>query len=211
MVYSTDIFSTARGERECDLSAYTQAPSVELLSTQAIMIDDSAPHRVFKIAELARPIANQLVLAGQQKSAVNLARVCRCLEEPVLSTLWATELSLRTLLMVLPRKNRYSGWNHVVCWLGFRLEEQIAECRVIAGRSASWGIRRRRLGPESGATRLGCAGSGRTTRPSSGWTPSGTNYASTHPPVDGSQRCGTYIGALQNPISLTPTCSSPRT
>jgi len=65
------------------------------------MIHDGAPHRVFNISELARVIAHQLILISQE-SAVNLACASRCLEEPVLSTLWETQHSLSILLEVLP-------------------------------------------------------------------------------------------------------------
>ena len=69
----------------------------------ATMIDDNTPYRVFKISELTRLIAGQLVLISR-KSTTNLARVCRSLEDPVLSTLWETQLSLPTLLKVLPEE-----------------------------------------------------------------------------------------------------------
>ena len=74
---------------------------------QATMTDDNTPHRVFKISELARLIAGRLTLIGRG-SAVSLARTCRCLEEPVLSTLWETQSSLHTLLKVLPKGTRYT-------------------------------------------------------------------------------------------------------
>jgi len=61
------------------------------------MTHDGAPHRVLNINELARLVANQLIPINR-KSAVNLACVCRYLEEPVLSTLWETQTSLCTLL-----------------------------------------------------------------------------------------------------------------
>ena len=69
---------------------------------QVTMVDDRAPHRVFKIGELTRLIADQLILISRG-SAVNLACACRYLEEPVLSTLWETQTSLYTLLGTLPR------------------------------------------------------------------------------------------------------------
>ena len=73
------------------------------------MIDSGCgPNRVFKISELSRLITNQLIPTNN-KSAVNLARVCRHLEEPVLSILWATQSSLRTLLDVLPEENWRRG------------------------------------------------------------------------------------------------------
>ena len=76
------------------------------------MINDGAPYRVFKISELARLIANQLILVSRnKKSAVNFACVCRYLEEPALSTLWETQQSLCTLLKTLPRDTR--GWQHL--------------------------------------------------------------------------------------------------
>jgi len=65
------------------------------------MIRDNTPHRIFGISDLTRLIAGQLVLISQQ-TAVNLACACRCLEEPVLSTLWETQYGLCTLLGVLP-------------------------------------------------------------------------------------------------------------
>lgn len=68
------------------------------------MIHDDTPHRIFKISELTRLIASQLVLIDQ-KGTANLARACRCLEEPALSVLWETQWSLYTLLEVLPEEN----------------------------------------------------------------------------------------------------------
>jgi len=68
------------------------------------MIHDGAPLRVFRISELTRVIASQLILTSQE-SAVNLACTCRCLEEPVLGTLWETQQFLSTLLEVLPKAN----------------------------------------------------------------------------------------------------------
>ena len=68
------------------------------------MIHDNAPLRVFKISELTRAIASQLVPISR-KSVANLACACRCLEEPVLSTLWETQESLSILLEVLPEAN----------------------------------------------------------------------------------------------------------
>ena len=65
------------------------------------MIGDSVSHRVFKINELARAIAGQLIPAGQ-KSIVNLACACRYLEEPALSALWETQIPLYTLMGLLP-------------------------------------------------------------------------------------------------------------
>ena len=68
------------------------------------MIHNSTPHRVFGIGELARLIAVQLILISPN-SAMNLACACRCLEEPVLRTLWEAQPSLLTLLNVLPGEN----------------------------------------------------------------------------------------------------------
>jgi len=64
------------------------------------MIDP--PHRVLKIGELTRLIANQLILINRG-GAVDLACTSRYLEEPVLSTLWEIQDSLCTLLKMLPR------------------------------------------------------------------------------------------------------------
>ena len=71
------------------------------------MTHDNISHRIFKITELTRFIANQLVPISR-KSAANLACACRYLEEPVLSTLWETQQSLNILLEVLPRE----AWHH---------------------------------------------------------------------------------------------------
>ena len=87
------------------------------------MIYDSTSHRVLKISELARHIASQLALTHAEGSAVNLACVCRFLEEPILSTLWETQSSLYTLLRVLPEKNWDShSKTQVVCGLDPQLE-----------------------------------------------------------------------------------------
>ena len=67
-----------------------------------MIFNESTPNRVFKIGELARLIASQLILLNP-KSAVDLARTCRYLEEPTLSTLWETQDRLNTLLKVLPK------------------------------------------------------------------------------------------------------------
>ena len=72
------------------------------------MFHDNTPYRVFKDNELTSLIARQLVLISR-KSAVNLARACRSLEEPTLSTLWETQESLCTLLSVLPEKYLWRG------------------------------------------------------------------------------------------------------
>ena len=80
------------------------------------MICDSTPHRVLKINELTRLIANQLVLISR-KSTVNLACVCRSLEEPVLSTLWETERLMATLLRVLPE----GTWEFKYLKLGYTM------------------------------------------------------------------------------------------
>jgi len=66
------------------------------------MIHDSTSHRFFKVDELTRLIARQLVSINKG-SAVNLACASRCLAEPVLSTLWERQQSLDTLLKVLPK------------------------------------------------------------------------------------------------------------
>ena len=93
------------------------------------MIHDT-PQRVFEISELTRLIAGQLVLISR-KSAVSFACACRCLEEPILSTLWETQGSLCTLLEVLPRNSWfYEGtvsYPRVVRGLGLPLEGSNAE------------------------------------------------------------------------------------
>jgi len=90
------------------------------------MIHDSTPHRVLKISELTRHIASQLVLTHSRRSTVNLACACRCLEEPVLSTLWETQWSLITLLRVLPKETwefkHLELGDNMVCDLNFPLE-----------------------------------------------------------------------------------------
>jgi len=56
-------------------------------------------HQIFKIDKLARLVVTVIGREG----AVSLACTCRDLEESVLSTLWAEQDSLRTLLQVLPK------------------------------------------------------------------------------------------------------------
>jgi len=116
---------------------------------------DSASHRVFKIGELARLIAGQLI-PKRQGSAVNLACACRNLEAPALSMLWETQESLYTLLETLPRDNWDWSGESVVCDLNLPLEERTLNDQGYFS-SGSLGIRRRRLGAGSTATRLGCA------------------------------------------------------
>jgi hypothetical protein len=93
------------------------------------MTYDSTPSRVFKVSELTRLIASQLVLINQ-KSAVNLACACRFLEEPVLSILWEVQWSLCVLLQVLPQGTwkfpRPIYEKHVVCDLYLPLESSKA-------------------------------------------------------------------------------------
>jgi len=94
------------------------------------MAHHGIPNRVFKISELTRLIAVQLVLAGE-KSAVNFACTCRYLEEPVLSMLWETQSSLCYLLEVLPEENLGCQYlvsdRHLVCGLGPRCRDSIAD------------------------------------------------------------------------------------
>jgi len=89
------------------------------------MTRDSTPHRVFKISELTGLVANHLVLTSR-KSAANLARTCKCIEEPVLSMLWQTQQSLYILLRVLPGGTWClggAGWDHMVRGLGLLLDK----------------------------------------------------------------------------------------
>jgi len=170
------------------------------------MIHDNMPNRVFKISELTRLIASQLVLISQ-KSTVNLACACRCLEEPVLSTLWETQSVLHTLLEVLPEET----WDfeylekHVVCDLDLLSEESNAQAFGCVS-LGSWGIQHQRIGTGSRDTRLGCVKSAWMILWPPARTPS-TNYASIHLPVDGFRRWKIYIGSSPNPIFPMPTCS----
>ena len=85
-------------------TAASWAPNPQHDSAHASMTHDNTSIRVFRIGELTRVIASQLILISQA-SVVNLACTCRCLEEPVLSTLWEIQQSLPTLLKVLPKAN----------------------------------------------------------------------------------------------------------
>jgi len=92
-----------------DALTFGAKPSCNAL--QLIMVDDSTPYRVLDISELTRLIASHLTLINR-KSVVNFACACRCLEEPVLSTLWKAQRSLFTLLKTLPRNTwcyEYTG------------------------------------------------------------------------------------------------------
>jgi len=190
----------------------TRARSTTGRATATIDDIDNMPHRVFKISELTRVIASHLTPTSSE-SAVNLACTCRCLEEPVLSTLWETQPSLHTLLRVLPEETSWdfehsTHRERVVRDLGPSLEKSSAEVWGCLS-SGPWGTRHQRTGSESNAMLLGCVVSawmgclplGRTSSP---------DYASTHPPADGSQCYMIYFGASRNPIFLTPICSSPR-
>ena len=90
------------------------------------MIHDRASHRVLNIGELTRVIASHLVSISQN-SALNLACACRCLEEPVLSTLWEKQPFLHPLLMTLPG-DTWGQWTNMertriqVCGLNLLLQ-----------------------------------------------------------------------------------------
>ena len=172
------------------------------------MTSDSAAHRVLKTSEITRPVASQLILIAGLKSVVNFACACRHLEAPVLSTLWETQSSIRTLLRVFPSGTLvYDSYTITVRCQGFLLGKSNAQVQDHYS-SRSVKIRRRKLGSDSSATRLGC------TKPMyiRGWSlvraPS-TNYVSIHPLADGSQHCESYPGASQNPIFLVSTYFSP--
>ena len=85
------------------------------------MTRNNTSHRIFKISELTRYIASQLILISRN-SAVNLACVCLYLEEPVLSTLWETQRSLSTLLEVLPE----GSWQYISLVSGRRVVRDLA-------------------------------------------------------------------------------------
>jgi len=107
-----------------NLSAVVKALSPQRGSARATMIPDNTSLRVFKISELARIIASHLIPISRG-SAANLARTCRCLEEPVLSALWEVQVSLPILLKVLPEANwRIDGatGNYIVCALDLPME-----------------------------------------------------------------------------------------
>jgi len=92
------------------------------------MTHDSTPLRVFKISELTRVIASQLILTSRE-SAVNFACTRRCLEEPVLSTIWETQSSLPILLKVLPETTWHvdsMGLDCTVCGLDPPVEKSNA-------------------------------------------------------------------------------------
>ena len=110
-----------------DGHATSGAPIYHFGSTRITMIHNSASHRIFKISELARLIAGQIV-SIDRRTIVNC--VCRYLEEPVLSTLWEKQSSLFTLLRVLPEETweceypmpgRCVVRSPVSCWRGGHL------------------------------------------------------------------------------------------
>jgi len=111
---------TARTATTAGSRATSRALSRRWCYTRATMIRDSAPIRVFRINELSKLIAGQLVLLSRA-STTNLACACRYLEEPALSTLWETQLFLQPLLEVLPEGtwDRGRPMRRVVCCLNF--------------------------------------------------------------------------------------------
>ena len=159
---------------------------------RATMIHDNAPNRVFKISELTKLIASQLVPLSRA-STTNLACVCRYLEEPVLSTLWETQLLLKPLLEVLPEGTWDRGRSmRVVCCTDLSLEE--SNTKVCGCRSPGWWwIRRQRLGIGSGVMHLGCVGSGLMSHLL--MTIPTTNCASIRQAVDGFQRYKSWLWA----------------
>ena len=137
--------------------AISRSLSSFVVHMRATMTQDSASRRVFKINELTRFIAGHLVLISRQ-STVNFACACQCLEIPVLSALWETQLSLHTLLMVFPEGTWCiggTGWERTVRGMDFPLEKSNVEVSGCHS-SRSWWNRCQRLGTESNATLLGC-------------------------------------------------------
>ena len=59
-------------------------------------------HRCLNIDEILRLIAYELVTSGREGGALCLACCCKCFQEPVLDTLWATQFDLYMLLMCFP-------------------------------------------------------------------------------------------------------------
>jgi len=97
------------------------------------MTHDNTSLRVFRINELARIIASQLVLISRG-SATNLACTCRYLEEPVLNALWENQESLFTLLKVFPETDWCVGsaaWGRIVRGLGLPARDRTLELMVI--------------------------------------------------------------------------------
>ena len=136
---------------------FTGAKSPFWFSKRITMTHDSTSHHIFRISELTRLIASQLILINP-RDAVNLACACRYLEEPALCTLWEIQWSLCTLLRVLPEENweiEYPKGGLAVRGLDVLLEKRSAQVRGYSSRL--WGIRHQRPGKESGVTRLGCA------------------------------------------------------
>ena len=108
------------------LVAAARALSCRGDSAHSTMNHDSTPLRVFRISELTRIIASQLILTSRE-SAVNFACTRRCLEEPVLSTLWETQKSLPILLRMLPKTTWYVdnlGRDCTVCGLDLPVPER---------------------------------------------------------------------------------------
>jgi len=172
------------------------------------MIDDvgsTAAHRVLEIGELTRLIAGQLVVVGNQKSAVNLACSSRYLEEPVLSALWETQSSLHTLLKTLPSHTWHfgregGGLESTVCGLNFTfVRSNVGVYGYFSSRL--WRILHQRVGTGCGVTRLGCIKSTWKIVLPSEKAPS-SSYASTCLPTGGSQHCENYVGPSQDPPSL---------
>ena len=154
MIYHSGSKAVTPDRSSCDGNNFTGAGSPDSHTT---MIHDSAPLRVFRVSELTRIIASQLVLTSQE-SAVNLACTCRCLEGPALSALWEIQASLHTLLKVLPKANWHIegaiGSHTVRDWISRWRDRTLKHGHLSSG---SWRIHHQRLGAESSATLLGCA------------------------------------------------------
>ena len=107
------------------LVAAARALSCRGDSAHATMTHDSTPLRVFRISELTRIIASQLILTSRE-SAVNFACTRRCSKNRS-SARYGTQKSLPVLLRMLPKTTWYvdnSGRDCTVCGLDLPVPER---------------------------------------------------------------------------------------
>ena len=104
-------------------------------------------HVCLDVDEIVRLIAHELIASGGRGTAVGLACCRKSFEDPVLDTLWATQVKLLPLLKCFPGE----VWNEGGCIVSTPTNVRFS-CITIQFDSLSKDSRRQRNGPVSKST-----------------------------------------------------------
>jgi len=90
------------------LTTTTNPQETRARLTHCDPLSSPMPHRIFFVEELVVVITEKLIECSYSKwgwdgGVVSLALTCRALESPVLSVLWARQITLSNLIQVLPQ------------------------------------------------------------------------------------------------------------